>query len=314
MVFYRTLMKDLYYKRSRMMNGFNKKVNLYLCLLAFFFIKLWNTLLWFILHKKAIVLNVFMVQEGLSIRHKNFGDDLNYYLVKALTGKYIFNYNSFFHPSINNYVCIGSIVEDMTNEKSIIWGGGVMNNEYNRFIKPLNVTAVRGPLTKAYLGKQGVQSPNVFGDPALLVSSIYKPKVSKNYSIGIIPHVSELNNPLIIDFINKTPGAVLIDLMHYKKWTEILDLIYQCKMIASSSLHGLILSDAYNIPNVWICLDKKTGGGEFKFMDYFGGVNRECIQYRVNDCLDYNVIQDYCLKYKGITFKSKELMDACPFL
>lgn len=296
------------------MKELKKKVCLYLWLLTFFFIKLWNTLLWILLHKKALVLNVFMVQEGLSVHHNNFGDDLNYYLVKAITGKYIFNYNSFFHPSIKNYVCIGSIVEDMTNEKSIIWGGGVMNDEYNKFVKPLKVTAVRGPLTKAYLEKQGVVAPNVFGDPALLVSSVYRPRVNKNYSIGIIPHISELSNPLFIDFVNKTPGAILIDLMHYNKWTEVLDLICQCRMIASSSLHGLILSDAYEVPNVWICLNKITGGGEFKYKDYFSGVNREYINYLVKGNIDYSIIQEYCKNYKGISFRGEDLLDACPFL
>lgn len=295
------------------MFGLGKIIKHYLLLLYFFFIKLWNTVLWLFLKRKAIVLNVFMVQKGLSVRHNNFGDDLNYYLIKGLTGKYIFNYNSFFHPSIRNYVCIGSIVEDMTNENSIIWGGGVMNCDYVGFIKPIKVTAVRGPLTKEFLDRQGVPTPSVFGDPALLVPNIYKPNQEKVYSIGVIPHVSELNNPLIIDFINKTPGAILIDLMHYKKWTDVIDLICQCKIIASSSLHGLILSDAYNIPNVWICINKQTGGGEFKFKDYFYGINRAYDYYLVNESIDYSIIKKYCEDYKGISFRSKELLNACPF-
>lgn len=277
-------------------------------------IMLWNTFLWLLLHRKSLVLNVFIDQRGLTIRQKNFGDDLNFFLIKELTGKYIFNYNSFFHPKIKNYVCIGSIVEDMTDEKSIIWGGGVMNSKYKDFRKPYRVTATRGPLTQEYLKSNGVSSPSIFGDPALLTPFVYKPDVKKKYSVGIIPHFSELNNALINDFVSSSNDTVLIDLMHYKKWTDVIDLICQCEMVASSSLHGLILSDAYGIPNVWMCINETTGGGEFKFKDYFGGVQRIFERYEVKEKIDLTTIKNYCKNYKGITFDGKALLEACPFL
>ena len=40
------------------------------------------------------------------------------------------------------------------------------------------------------------------------------------------------------------------------------------KAIVSSSLHGLICSDAYNIPNLWLD-EYKLIEGDFKFKDYF---------------------------------------------
>ena len=33
---------------------------------------------------------------------------------------------------------------------------------------------------------------------------------------------------------------------------EVLKKIISCKYIISNSLHGLIISDAYNVPNVWL--------------------------------------------------------------
>ena len=272
-----------------------------------------NTLLWLFLHHKSIVLNVFADQIGLRIRHNNYGDDLNYFLIKFLTGKHIFIYNSFFHPKLKNYVCIGSIVEDLSDEKSIVWGGGVMNDNYQNFIKPLTVTATRGPLTREYLKKHGVESPPIYGDPALLTPMVYTPKKNKNIKLGIIPHFLEINNPIICSFVKDNPDVELIDLSHYKKWTDVIDKICQCQIIASSSLHGLILADSYRIPNVWMCLNKNTGGGEFKYKDYYMGVNKEFVRYNVEGSIDLQVIKDYCDKYKYITFDSAELLKACPF-
>ena len=116
-------------------------------------IKMWNTILWFFLCKRSIVLNAYIKQVGLCIRHNNFGDDLNFYLIKGLTHKHVFNYDSFYHPALKNYICIGSIVEDMTNNKSIIWGGGVMYEDYLGFVPPLAVKATRGPLTRQWISK-----------------------------------------------------------------------------------------------------------------------------------------------------------------
>ena len=52
------------------------------------------------------------------------------------------------------------------------------------------------------------------------------------------------------------------------KWENVIDAIVSCKSVVSSSLHGLICSDAYNIPNLWID-EFELKEGDFKFKDYF---------------------------------------------
>ncbi len=283
--------------------------------IRFFLIKGWNSILYLFYKNSSVILNVYIDQRGLGIRHNNLGDDLNYYLIKELTGKHIFNYNSFFHAHKTNYICIGSIVEDMTNEDSIIWGGGVMHPEYPDFVCPQKTTAVRGPLTRRYIMKHyNIDIPQIYGDPALLMPIVYKPKVKKVYNYGIIPHISELNDLRIIDFISSTPNSVIIDLKNYNSWKGVIDLLCQCEMIASSSLHGLILADAYGIPNVWMCLNKDTGGGEFKFKDYYEGVLKEYVRYDVGNQIEESSILRCCKDYEGITFDSQKLLKACPFL
>lgn len=93
--------------------------------------------------------------------------------------------------------------------------------------------------------------------------------------MGIIPHYIDIDNPVLAQFLNAhKEDVLLIDLVHYDKWTDIPDQIVSCDCILSSSLHGLIVSDSYNIPNVWIGLSNELTGGDFKFYDYFSSVQR----------------------------------------
>ena len=49
---------------------------------------------------------------------------------------------------------------------------------------------------------------------------------------------------------------------------QFVDELVSCEMIFSSSLHGLIIADAYNIPNRRVIFGNKLIGGDFKFNDY----------------------------------------------
>lgn len=68
--------------------------------------------------------------------------------------------------------------------------------------------------------------------------------------MGIIPHYVDYKLPYVEEFRKEHPEILFIDLQNYKKWHDIIDQILSCEKIISSSLHGLILSDAYGIPNI----------------------------------------------------------------
>lgn len=59
----------------------------------------------------------------------------------------------------------------------------------------------------------------------------------------------------------------------------IIESLLSCRRIASSSLHGLILADAYGIPSAWLMAEADKGGsrpkgGEFKYYDYFASIRK----------------------------------------
>lgn len=260
-----------------------------------------------------IVLNSWTYYGVLYKANNNFGDDINVPIIKALTGKNVSIYNSIW-TNKQNLLCIGSVVEKYCNKNSVIWGSGAMHGNRKLKGKPLKVFAVRGPLTEKYLKGQGVDCPPVYGDPALLLPCIYSPNMVKKYKIGIIPHYLDYDLPHVASFRENHSDILFIKLKDYSSWTDVIDQIVSCEYIISSSLHGLIVSDAFNVPNVRVKFSNRIDGGDFKYKDYMGGVNRK---YREPiDCLsDINL--DVVLKefayYKPIKFDVEHLITAFPY-
>ena len=98
-------------------------------------------------------------------------------------------------------------------------------------------------------------------------------------------------------------------------WRDLINELCSCKMIISSSLHGLILSDAYNIPNVWIKIEYSLGGKDyFKYNDYFLSVGRtETLPIDIKEIMYENDLLKYTIDYHGISIDLDKLIAACPF-
>lgn len=257
---------------------------------------------------------------------KNWGDDVSALLVSLINPrlKVAINRYSFNIFKKNDYLCIGSIISWMTGPKSIIWGSGVVYPEQKLQCKPLKVLAVRGPLTRNYLLEQGIECPPIYGDPALLFPRFYHPKTGNmlnnkkiemggaKYRIGIIPHFRDLNSP-IIKHLSRQENVLIISVRDCNPWHRFIDRVCSCEYICSSSLHGIIMADAYSVPNTWIELES----GErkrFAFQDYMQSVGR-------NEEKGYLVTQDttipelllQCEHWKGIHIDLDLLYSVCPF-
>ncbi len=231
------------------------------------------------LFRGALVVNGYVDDHTwCGIRHRNWGDDLNYYFIRELTGRPVVFYHNFKVAQwlrLENYLCIGTLLDavNYSNGQTVVWGSGVSGQERD-FVHPRKICSVRGPQTRGFVERYGVACPEIYGDPAMLLPLVHCPKLEKTHKLGIIPHVVDLHHPVVEEMRSSHPEVRIIDLAHYEHWKDVIDAICSCEKIASSSLHGLIVSDAYGVPNSWVELSGKISGGYFKFRDYGASVGR----------------------------------------
>jgi len=142
----------------------------------------------------------------------------------------------------------------------------------------LNVFSVRGPVTRDHLMAQGIDVPEIYGDPALFMPEIYTPKKIPQLKnkICLVPHSYVIDKydsssvdskkfhilPTIKEYIGQDP-----DDEDAVDWRSFINQITSCRAVISSSLHGLIISDAYNKPNVWLTEHSPQKG--YKYDDHF---------------------------------------------
>lgn len=278
--------------------------------------------LYLYLFRNALVINAYVDDNTWNgIKCRNWGDDLNYYFIKLLTKRPVVIYQNFKLAQIfkiKNYMCIGTILDatGYSNNETVVWGSGVV--KYGRYVKkPLLLCSVRGRLTLNYIHSLDYSCPNIIGDPALLLPKYYMPKsTDKKYRLGVIPHITDLDHQVVQEIREKYPEILIIDLAHYNKWTDVIDEICSCEAIASSSLHGLIASDTYGVPNCWIKLgDKVCGGLSFKFLDYFSSVGRtEQNPLRVENVDDLMKAKDSLKQWKKPVIDTDSILKSCPFI
>jgi len=167
--------------------------------------------------------------------HENFGDIVSKYLVEKLSGKQVVwkhpkkhKWNPF-HKKI--YFTTGSVLAHVT-KRCIVWGSGIISKQDE--VDNAEFLAVRGPETYAYLTEKGYHVNKVFGDPAIVLPTLYNPEVTKTHDIGIIPH--------------------------YVDYKKVADWYKDDKTIKVINL----LDDD---------VSKKLSGDNIKFVDYFKSVN-----------------------------------------
>lgn len=204
--------------------------------------------------------------------NKNWGDKINPWIISRLSGKDVVHVHDIINfRFIKVYSCIGSIVEHLGYKGVHIWGSGIISGTSALKIRPQKIHAVRGPATRDRLISEGFDCPEVFGDPALLLPRLYMPEVEQTVELGIIPHfVDKDKDNDNVKRLMKEKNSMVIDI--YGGETELIDNVCRCKRIVSSSLHGLIVADAYEIPSKWVKFSDKVYGNDFKFSDYYRSI------------------------------------------
>ncbi|WP_462146596.1 polysaccharide pyruvyl transferase family protein [Pseudoalteromonas gelatinilytica] len=235
---------------------------------------------------------------------RNWGDELNHYLVEKITGKKVIRVTI----GVNKHLLgIGSVLRGARNN-SVVWGSGFIQEGQTPRGKPRDFRACRGPLTWNRLNELGFDCPKVFGDPGLLIKKYYDPDIKAVNDLGFVPHYTEKNHEFVKYM--RARGCKIIDIQ--QDIEPFVDDVKSCKAIISSSLHGLIAADAYGIPNRWVRLTEKVLGGRFKFDDYHLGIGTTHELYSPSGNESLNSMIEIC-EDKNINFDSEKLLSVFPF-
>jgi pyruvyltransferase len=203
----------------------------------------------------------------------NFGDYLSLKLVERIVGSPVRYFTRKTRCQEKKLLAIGSIFY-FACDHDVVWGSGIngkrLNKKDYRF-SSLDIRAVRGPLTRQFLIENfGIDCPEVYGDPALLFPYFFpefKKKDCPSNEYVIIPHYSEKN----LFPKNELPVVYSTD-----PWNEVLEKILDSKLVISTSLHGVVIAEAYGIPARLLRVTENEPF--FKFRDYYLGTNRPYFQ------------------------------------
>ena len=236
-----------------------------------------------------------------------------------------------------------------------IWGTGFINDS-NKYVKrhfnlketyfrTAEVFAVRGLYSKRRLEKILNKSLNdvTIGDPGLLASMLVdSSNIEKKYDIGFIPHHLEIHGykqeenieqeiegvipesqhldfPIYRELKNQCKNAIIIDMEANP--IEIIKRVAECKTIVSSALHGLILSDSLNIPNIWSKASNLLIGNDYKFKDYYSAFDEKMVPKCVNlydleiNMKDFPryIIQNYSIEASKVNNIKQKLINSFPY-
>ncbi len=240
---------------------------------------------------------------------KNWGDAINPLIIKHYSQKKVLHIAKIVNPfNLPVYTVVGSILDNNRFKNLVIWGSGFKRPSSRLRVPPKEIRLVRGPLSRKIIINSGFKCPETYGDPGLLFPQLYYPKINQQYKIGIIPHYVDLNSTIIQKLrMNKDVNVINILSGIY----NVVDEALKCEFIASSSLHGLILADAYGIPNTWVRLSHKISGGTFKFYDYYLSKKHEHAgPIEGENCLDTRkIISKSAIYDVDLT----DIISSCPF-
>ena len=175
---------------------------------------------------------------------------------------------------------VGSII-GMNHYDAVIWGSGVHTIASAlrlfrwRRIVHYDVRALRGPISKHAMEFAGYDvSKAVYGDPAVLMPLIYKPEISeKKYKVSIINHwyYDSPDDNGLLDGAN----TIYVNTKDYRKF---IDEIASSELVISSSLHGIILAEAYGVPAVFYNHDNCMIEELMKYYDWYYSTGRYSVK------------------------------------
>jgi pyruvyltransferase len=192
----------------------------------------------------------------------NFGDLLGPVIVAELLRRE----SLVERPEPRRLLAVGSIMH-LARANDVIWGIGVNGKSKDAPFSPgsLDVRAIRGPLTRAFLSRHGAAAPAVFGDPALLVGQLWSRAALAQGQPGsshvIVPNFHDWEAARARSHV-VSPTAPL--------WS-VIGRIAAADRVVGSSLHAIIVAESLGIP---ARLFRSSTEPLFKYEDYYRGTGR----------------------------------------
>jgi len=250
-----------------------------------------------------------------------FGQDLKRHPVSSCelsvigSGMDCFLKDSYIYPKY--YSLYSELRSKFSSYPVEVWCTGFIFRERNdtSFIREMSFNSVRGKLTKARVEKLiGKQLDIPTGDGGLITPYLFKKPIAKKYKVGIIAHFKEQQEPIFLKLKASYDNSIMIDLRDDPM--QVIEQIAACDFIISSSLHGLIVADSFNIPNQWVVVTENLKGDGFKFDDYYSAFDLKANPLKVtNDTIPTlnEIVDQYNFTPKMIEDKQKLIFDAFPF-
>jgi len=247
----------------------------------------------------------------------NFGDALNPVLIRWISGMEAISAAATVNWRRRPVYCVlgsilgleGRLLEGVRRAPQVVWGAGFMYEHTRPAVVPEQVCAVRGPLSRDIYLRHGIDCPEVYGDPALLCPWFHRGEGTKRYRLGIVPHYYDKASPHV-DRLRKSPDVCVVDIENGV--LQVIDEITRCERIVSSSLHGMVIADAYGIPSAWTQLSGQVAAQGFKFRDYLASVGREGMEpVRLSGSTTVAELEQVC-NGDTLSIDLDRLWDACP--
>ena len=211
----------------------------------------------------------------------NFGDEITAPLVERLTGRRV----TWASPAKCELVGAGSVIQMVLrrqkDNRPRFWGSGfISGSPASAPPESVDALAVRGTSSLGRIQNTST-APAVLGDPGILAPLLVDGKVKKRHALGVIPHYHDAALPAVRRLREMGPAVRVIDV----SWTpqEVAREIAACDVVISSSLHGLIFSDALEVPSAHVRLSTKPKGGLYKFHDYYSAYSAHTATDRYRD-------------------------------
>lgn len=197
----------------------------------------------------------------------NFGDLLGPDLFDHFDIPYIYA-----PPDLADVASVGRILDILPKSfNGYVLGSGFIQDGPIVSFPNARFYGVRGEYSRSRVRNSSIR---VIGDPGILVSDIYEYSRGSTYELGILPNYIDKKEEVIYEWNSRYPDNVkLIDPERSPR--HVIREISECRLIVSSSLHGIVSSHSLGIPAARTSISDNVKGGRYKFQDYFSIYNKD---------------------------------------